>query len=87
MKANKKKVRKYLKCVYEFSGRFDLANGKYLSIHITLKRIYNWEYIFQLNNEGGGKPHEKKTTTRKNENRQRNNRMKSKQISFEVTRA
>ena len=27
-KASKRKVRKCLKCVKEFSGRFDVANGK-----------------------------------------------------------
>ena len=32
MKTNKKKVRKRLKCVRKFSRRFDLVNGKYLSV-------------------------------------------------------
>ena len=33
-KTNKRKVRKCLKCVKEYSHRFDLANGKYLSIFL-----------------------------------------------------
>ena len=32
IKTNKRKLRKYRKCVKEFSRRVDLANGKYLSI-------------------------------------------------------
>ena len=39
----------------------------------------------QLNNEGGGELHEKKKKSRQNENTQRNNMIKSKQISFGVT--
>ena len=34
MKANKRKVRKYLKCANEFARRFDSANGKYFSISL-----------------------------------------------------
>ena len=34
MKINKIKVMKCLKCVKEFSRRFDLVNGKYLSIFL-----------------------------------------------------
>ena len=35
MKPNKRKVRKCLKCVKKFSRRFDLTNGKYLSIFLV----------------------------------------------------
>ena len=34
MSTNKREVRKCLRCVKEFSHRFDLANGKYLSIFL-----------------------------------------------------
>ena len=34
MKSSKRKVRKYLKCVKEFSRRFNMANEKYLSIFL-----------------------------------------------------
>ena len=34
MKANKRKVRKYLKCANEFARKFDSANGKYFSISL-----------------------------------------------------
>ena len=34
MKSNKRKVRKYLKCVKEYSRRFDVANEKYLPIFL-----------------------------------------------------
>ena len=34
MKTNKRKVRKYFKCVKEYSRRLNLANGKYLSIFL-----------------------------------------------------
>ena len=34
MKSSKRKVRKYLKCVKEFSRRFDVTYEKYLSIFL-----------------------------------------------------
>ena len=34
MKINKTKVKKCLKCVKKFLGRFDWANGKYLLIFV-----------------------------------------------------
>ena len=34
MKTNKRKVRKSLKCVKEYLRRFDLKNGKYLSVFL-----------------------------------------------------
>ena len=69
MKTNKRKVRKCLKCVKQSSRRFDLANGKYLSIllglfarivkitHLTLDKTV---HEVKLNNEGGGEFNETK---------------------------
>ena len=71
MKTSKIKVRKCLKCVKNLSRRFDLANEKYFSNKQRRRRRASW----------------KKTKWRQNGNRQRNNMIKSKQISFEAYHA
>ena len=38
-KTSKRKVRKYLKCVKEFSRRFDLANGSFVIDVLKIKQI------------------------------------------------
>ena len=51
MKTNKRKVRKCLNCVKEFSGRFDLANGKYSSIFLgVFARIVKVTHFRQVIN-------------------------------------
>ena len=45
------KIRKWLKCVKEFSYRFDLANGKYLSIFLRVfARIVKDQHFAQVIN-------------------------------------
>ena len=61
MKTNKRKVRKCLQSVEKHSCRFDLANGKYLSIFL------GGFTRGQLNNEGGGELHEIKRSQDKTE--------------------
>ena len=49
MKTNKRKIRKYLKYVKEFSRRFDLAIGKYLSIFLgVFERIVKVTHFAQV---------------------------------------
>ena len=51
VKTNKGKVRKCLKCVREFLRRFDLANGKYLSIFLgVFARITKITHFAQVIN-------------------------------------
>ena len=51
MRTNKGKIRKYLKCVREFLRRFDLANGKYLSIFLgVFARITKVTHFTQVIN-------------------------------------
>ena len=62
MKTNKRKVRKCLLCVNEFWNRFDLANGKYLSIflrvlqellrlHILLRLSLSTNFTWKIENK------------------------------------
>ena len=81
MKTNERKVRECLKCVKEFSCRFDLGNRKYLPIFLgVFGRTVKVKYTFcsgynfrfnctrgQLNKEGGGELHEIKRCRDKTE--------------------
>ena len=61
MKANKRKVWKCLKCVNEFSRRFDLANGKYLSIFLEvfarIVKITHFAQVINVHERAYGKIH------------------------------
>ena len=51
MKRNKKKFKKCVNCVKEFLRRFDLANGKYLSIFLgVFARIVKVTHFAQVTN-------------------------------------
>ena len=51
MKTNKRKVRKCLKCVEEFLRRFNVGNGKYLSVFLVVfARIVKVTHFPQVTN-------------------------------------
>ena len=51
MKTNKQKARKCLRCIKEFSPRFNLVNGKYLPIFlIDFARLVKAAHFAQVTN-------------------------------------
>ena len=62
MKTNKRKVRKYLNCVKEFSRRFDLANRKYLSIFLgffaRIVKVTHFALVINFRERAHRKTHE-----------------------------
>ena len=63
MKTNKRKVRKCLNCVKEFSGRFDLANGKYSSIFLgvfaRIVKVTHFRQVINFRERAHGKSSQK----------------------------
>ena len=64
MKTNKRKVTKSLNCVKEFLRRFDLANGKYLSIFLgafaRIVKVSHFAQVINFRERAHGKIHSRK---------------------------
>ena len=71
IKANKRKVRKYLKYVKEFLLRFGLANGKYLSIFVVVfarnVKVSHFLHVINFRERAHGKIHQCKVVRNKGE--------------------